>query len=160
MSTSDFVFRPAGPEDGAAVMELINHAFEVERKFFSVDRIDLAGVREHMQKGTFIVAEAGDMLAGCVYIELRGVKGYFGLLSVAPDQQGHGLGTRLVTEAEDLCREAGCSIMELRILNLRTELPPYYDKLGYAFVTEEVPEQEPTAYQPYTFIVMERTIGE
>ncbi len=161
MSTTDFVFRPAAPEDASAIMELINQAFAIERNFFSADRIDLPGVADHLQKGTFLLAESDGGLAGCVYTELRGESGYFGLLAVAPAQQGRGLGTLLVTEAEDLCREAGCTAMELRILHLRTELPPYYEKLGYGVSrTEEHIPQDPSALQPYHFIVMEKTIGE
>ncbi len=161
MSTNDYIFRQAGPEDAPALMELINEAFAIELKFFSNERIDLAGVREHLQKGSFILAESKDRLAGCIYTELRGDKGYFGLLSVAPFEQGRRLGTRLITESEDLCREAGCSVMELRILNLRTELPPYYEKLGYAVTgTEDHIPQDPSALQPYHFVTMEKTIGE
>jgi GNAT superfamily N-acetyltransferase len=142
-------------------MELINEAFAIELKFFSKPRIDLAGVADQLQKGTFIVALSGDLPIGCVYTELHGDHGYFGLLAVAPSQQGHGLGTRLITEAEDLCREAGCSIMDLRILNLRTELPPYYEKLGYTVTrTEDHIPQDSSALQPYHFIVMEKVIGE
>jgi predicted N-acetyltransferase YhbS len=161
MSTNDYIFRQAGPEDAAALMELINEAFAIELKFFSNQRIDLAGVREHLQKGTFIAAESEVRMVGCVYTELRGDKGYFGLLSVAPSGQGRGLGARLITEAEDLCREAGCSVMELRILHLRTELPPYYEKIGYVVTgTENHIPQDPSALQPYHFITMEKTIGE
>jgi predicted N-acetyltransferase YhbS len=160
MNSSDFVFRPAAPEDASAIMELINQAFAIERKFFSADRIDLPGVADHLQKGAFLLAESDGALAGCVYTELRRERGYFGLLAVAPGQQGRGLGTLLVTEAEDLCREAGCSVMELRILHLRTELPPYYEKLGYTVARTEETEPDPSALQPYHFIVMEKTIGE
>jgi predicted N-acetyltransferase YhbS len=161
MPESSFTFRQAGPEDAAALMEVINDAFAVELKYFSKPRIDLAGVGEMLQKGTFILAESGGRLAGCVYTELRGEKGYFGLLSVATAFQKRGLGPRLITEAEDLCREAGCRVMELRVLDSRVELPPYYTRLGYIFTGNEdhIP-QDPSALQPYYFIKMEKTIGE
>jgi len=158
---SDHTFRQAGPEDASVIMELINQAFAIELKYFSKERIDLAGVADHLQKGSFILGLSDGEPVGCVYTELRGEKGYFGLLAVAPSQQGRGLGSRLVTEAEDLCRETGCSIMELRVLHLRTELPPYYEKLGYEVTgTEDHIPQDDSALQPYHFIVMEKTIGE
>jgi GNAT superfamily N-acetyltransferase len=53
------------------------------------------------------------------------------LLSVAPERQGAGLGKGLVAAAEDYCREAGCVLMDLQIVNLREELPGFYRKLGY-----------------------------
>ena len=161
MDGHDFTFRQAGQEDASVIMELINQAFAIELKYFSKERIDLPGVTDHLQKGTFILAAAGGEPVGCVYTELCGERGYFGLLAVAPSQQGRGLGSRLITEAEDLCREAGCSVMELRILHLRTELPPYYEKLGYTVTgTEDHIPQDPSALQPYHFITMVKTIGE
>ncbi len=157
----NYTFRQAGPEDASVIMELINEAFAIELKYFSKERIDLPGVADHLQKGTFILAVSDAEPVGCVYTELRGEQGYFGLLAVAPSQQGRGLGARLVTESEDLCREAGCSVMTLRVLDSRTELPPYYEKLGYAVTgTEDHIPQDPSALQPYHFIVMEKTIGE
>jgi GNAT superfamily N-acetyltransferase len=71
-------------------------------------------------------------MTACVYVELRGSRGYFGLLSVDPDRQRSGLGKRLIAAAEEFCREAGCDAMDMRIVNLREELPAFYRKLGYA----------------------------
>jgi predicted N-acetyltransferase YhbS len=160
MAMHEYHLRTAGPEDAAAIMETINLAFQVERQFFSEDRISLSGVSEHLQKGTFILAENESILVGCIYTEVRDEKGYFGLLSVAPSEQGKGLGGRLITEAEDLCREAGCRLMYLYTVNLRAELPPYYEKFDYHIARDEFPENDPTALQPYHFVVMEKTIGE
>jgi len=87
---------------------------------------------EKMQKGEFLLAEdeSGQPLA-CVYVELRGERGYFGMLAVDPSQQGKGLGRLMVDAAEDHCRERGCKFMDITVLSLRTELPPFYRKLGY-----------------------------
>src|ERR1044072_915577 len=76
----NYTFRQAGPEDASVIMELINDAFAIELKYFSKERIDLAGVADHLQKGTFIMAVSGAEPVGCVYTELRGEQGYFGLL--------------------------------------------------------------------------------
>lgn len=86
-----------------------------------------------MQKGGFLLADddRGRLLA-CVYIERRGERGYFGMLAVDPSQQGRGLGRRMVEAAEDHCRREGCKFMDITVLNLRAELPPFYRKLGYA----------------------------
>jgi hypothetical protein len=48
--------------------------------------------------------------------------------------------------------------MQIRILHLRTELPPFYEKLGYTVARNETPPQIPTAYQPYQFILMEKDL--
>lgn len=139
-------------------MILINHAFAVEKPFFTTERIDLAETLEHLKKGTFILVEDGTTMAGCNYVELRGDSGYFGLLSIDPGYQGRGLGRILIEQAEDFCRDAGCSVMRIRVLNHRTELPPFYEKLGYRVAGTEEVEQVPTARMPYHFIVMQKEL--
>lgn len=67
-----------------------------------------------------------------MYIEIRGERGYFGMLSVDPDVQGTGLGRVLVEAAEAHCRAAGCRALDIDVVNLRTELPPFYAKFGFA----------------------------
>ena len=84
--------------------------------------------------------------------------GYFGLLSIDPDYQGRGLGRKLIEQAEQFCRDAGCSRMQIRVLNHRTELPPFYERLGYHIARLEEVEQVPSARMPYHFIVMEKVL--
>jgi GNAT superfamily N-acetyltransferase len=122
----------SAPESGAqTLVHLINRAFVVERFFLDHDRIDLAGVEQFLKQGTFLIAEEEGQTAGCVYVEVRGNRGYFGLLSVDPARQGSGLGKRLIAAAEDYCGKAGCAFIDLQIVNLRAELPAFYRKLGY-----------------------------
>jgi predicted N-acetyltransferase YhbS len=125
------MIRKATKSDAAALTRLINDAFAVEKFFIESDRISLAQVGEYFQTGAFLVAEDGGEMAACIYVELRGERGYFGLLSVDPVRQRSGLGRGLITAAEEFCRDAGCRIMDMRIVNLREELPAYYTKLGY-----------------------------
>ena len=124
--------RIAVPADARAVAALISLAYRVEDFFKIGDRTDESDVMRRMTKGSFVLLEddAG-ALAGCVYVEVRGDVGYFGMLSVAPSRQGQGLGARLIAAAEDQCRSAGCREMELEVVNLRTELPPFYRRFGY-----------------------------
>ena len=158
MSRDEFTYRIASESDAEALVLLINRAFVVEQPFFTTERTDLAETLGHFKKGTFILAEDGATVAGCNYVELRGASGYFGLLSVDPMYQGRGLGRRLLEQAEDLCRRTGCSLMQIRVLNHRTELPAFYEKLGYTTAGIEEVEQAPTARLPYHFIVMEKEL--
>ncbi|HLG98796.1 MAG TPA: GNAT family N-acetyltransferase [Bryobacteraceae bacterium] len=123
--------RIAEPADLDAVTALINLAFEVERFFIEGDRISLETVRDLAAKGNFILLEDTHGLAGCIYVELRDRRAYLGLLSVDPSRQRSGIGSRLVHAAEEHCRAAGCRFVDLRIVNLRQELPPFYRRLGY-----------------------------
>src|SRR5262245_43644234 len=121
--------RIANESDAEGLVRLINAAFIVEKVAFDGDRIDLAGVRELLNKGTFLVAEGGESseLGGCVYLELSGDRCYLGLLSVATALQGQGLARRLSMAAEEFARNAGCRAMDLRIISPRVEsLLPIY----------------------------------
>ena len=124
--------RVATAADVARVTVLINAAFRKSEGFF-VDgpRISEAEVAEHLAKGQFLLAEIGDTLNGCVYVELRGERSYLGLLSVDPECQQGGLGSFLMTAAENYCRERGSRFMDIYIVNVRKELPPFYQRRGY-----------------------------
>jgi len=124
--------RRGARDDVAALTRLINAAFTVEQVAFDGDRVDAQGVREYMKSGTFLLAEDAAGLAGCVYIEMHGERSYLGLLSVEPRRQGCGLGRKLMAEAENFARDAGCRAMDLRVISPRAEqLLPFYLRLGY-----------------------------
>jgi GNAT superfamily N-acetyltransferase len=123
--------RAAGLADAESIAHLVNLAFRPERFFIDADRTDPEKVRALLWTGTFLLAEEAGTLIGCVYVELRGERGYFGLLAVDPARQRTGLGSRLIAAAEESCRAAGCLFMDLTIVNLRKELPAYYQRHGY-----------------------------
>jgi predicted N-acetyltransferase YhbS len=150
--------RHAQDADVAALTQLINTAFQVERFFLAADRLNAGEVRARLRRGTFLLLEDSSVLVGCVYAELRDESGYIGLLSVAPERQKSGLSRVLMTAAEDFFRGNGCGVAELRIVNLRMELPPYYRHLGYQeTATEEFPAEIP-AILPCHFIVMSKIL--
>ena len=119
--------RRAEPSDAQTLVTIINAAFRVEKFFIEGDRIDIDQVRELLGKGEFLIAEDG----GCVYIEPRGTRCYLGLLAVSPAMQGTGFGRKLLTAAEQRARELYCEFIDIRVVNLREELPPFYRRLGY-----------------------------
>jgi GNAT superfamily N-acetyltransferase len=153
-------FRTAGPKDVAAIAILVNEAYRVEAFFVKGPRTDEQEVAGLLETGAFLLAEHPDGLEGCVYVELRGEVGYFGLLSVATVRRGRGLGHRLIAAAEAAFRDAGCRVAEILVVNLRQELLPFYAALGYAEVgTAAFPESEaPRLTRPCHFIVMRKVL--
>lgn len=150
--------RMAAAEDVEPLARLINAAFVVEQPFIEGERIDPAGVREYMKKGKFLVAEDAVGLAGCVYVELRGPRGYLGLLGVAPARQGKGLGRKLMDAAENYFRSARCWAIDLRIISPRTPLPAFYAHMGYTQTgTAPFPPDAP-AKLPCHFILMSKAL--
>lgn len=124
--------RLAIPSDAEAITTVINRAFKQAESFLiDRDRIDLPTIQSLLDKGTFLLAQDGATLAGCVYVELRGDRAYLGLLSVDPQRQKAGLGSKLMTAAEEFCAKAGCRFLDLQIVNVRQELPSFYHHRGY-----------------------------
>lgn len=126
------MIRPATPDDTAALVRIINAAYEVEKFFIDGDRTDAAEIAAHLRDDLFLVLEEEGAVTGCVLVKRDGPRGYFGMLSVDPARQGGGRARRLIEAAEAHCREAGCAVMELFVVNLREELVPFYRRFGYA----------------------------
>ena len=124
--------RIANDNDVEAVVRLVNTAFLVEQFFIERDRTDAPTIRSLMHKGIFLLAEEDSILVGCVYAELRGERGYFGMLSVDPSRQGTGVGHLLVSAVETNFRNAGCKFSDLKIVNVRGDLYDLYHRWGYA----------------------------
>lgn len=124
--------RIAGSADAEQITAVINAAFRIAEGFFvDGDRITLDEVQHYLDKGVFIVADDSLGLSGCVYLEPRGERAYLGLLSVDPSRQQSGLGSRLMAAGEEYCRTRGARFMDILIVNLRAELPAFYERRGY-----------------------------
>jgi GNAT superfamily N-acetyltransferase len=124
--------RVATLADAAKITSVINAAFRIAEEFFiDGNRITQAEVEKSLAKGDFLLAETGEQLDGCAYVELRGERSYLGLLSVDPERQQGGLGSLLMNEAEGYCRERGSRSMDIVIVSLREDLPGFYRKRGY-----------------------------
>jgi predicted N-acetyltransferase YhbS len=151
--------RLAAPADAAKITSVINTAFGVAELFF-VDgpRISQGEVEQLLTKGTFLLAETDGQVNGCVYVEMRGERSYLGLLSVNPASQQSGLGSLLMTAAENYCRERGSRFMDIYIVNLRKELPRFYGRRGYVENgTTPFPADIPTK-MPCHFINMSKPL--
>lgn len=123
--------RLATAEDVPRLIPMINAAFSIE-EFLEGTRTDEVRLAATIEDGSIVMAqdEAGNVL-GSVYFELRGKRGYLGMLAVDPAQQGRGLAHRLVEAAEVHLRAAGCDEVEIIVLNMRPELLPIYRRFGF-----------------------------
>jgi GNAT superfamily N-acetyltransferase len=150
--------RIAAPIEAPVLASLISLAYRVEDFFKIGDRTDADDVRKRMTVGEFLVIEDERGVAGCVYVMRHGDVGYFGMLSIDPARQNKGLGSQLIAAAEAHCRAAGCRTMELEVVNLRTELPPFYRRFGYTESgTRPFTDTERTS-RPCHFIVMTKPL--
>ena len=154
------MLRIAIGDDADALARLINDAFAVERFFKRGDRTSPDDVRSLMGEGEFLVHDRQDgSPAACVFVKHAAARGYFGMLSVAPDMQGRGLGRQIIAEVETRLRQAGCHALDIYVVNLRTELPPYYRKLGFVESGTKPFMHPAEATQPCHIIVMTKDLS-
>jgi predicted N-acetyltransferase YhbS len=157
---NEITIRWAEARDVAAIVRVINLAFRAAESFFiERDRISAETLQPMLDRGNFLLAEDAVGFAGCVLVELRGERAYFGLLAVDPARQHHGLGRRLVDAAENFARAAGCRAMDIRIVSLRAELPPFYHRLGYVETGTAPFPEEIKPKLPCHFVLMSKPLA-
>ena len=116
------------------IVRVTNLAYRVEDFFKSGDRTDANDIRRRMSESNaaFVVIDADNGgLSGAVWMEILGDHGHFGMLSVDPAHQGKGIARALIEGVEERCKAAGCSHVDIEVVNLRQELPAFYTRLGF-----------------------------
>ena len=159
--------RLATLDDVLEIVRVINLAYRVEAEMFHGDRTSEYDVRERLgrENARFLVLDddAADStpgrLIGAVYLELGDRRGYFGMLAVDPNKQGQGLGRVLVRAVEDYCTNAGCAHLDLDVVDLRVELPGFYNALGFTRAGS-IPYPRPSeTKQPVHLVQMTKPLG-
>lgn len=137
-----FSIRPATAADSDRLIPHINAAFARAEPFMGGPRTDPERLSAAMTKGAILLAEdGGGALVASIYTEVRGERGYIGMLAVAPGRQRGGVGRQMMHAAEDYLRAHGCKAADLTVLSIRTELPPVYRSYGY----------EETGIEPFVY---------
>jgi len=111
-----------------------------------------------MKYGVFLLLGNDRGLVACVYLRLKGTRAYLGTLSVDPAEQRKGIGTQVMRHAEEYCRAAGCTVIDIRIVNVRTELPDIYHKFGFVETGTQSAEVIKDATVPIHFITMSKSL--
>ena len=86
------------------------------------------------EEAAVIVAEQGGKYAGCIVAYPNGKEIHFGPFAVKPEFQGKGVGRFLLAKVEGLARERGFESVGLEIVDHRTDLVAFYEKLGFKLV--------------------------
>ena len=126
--------RVAAEADVAEIVRVINAAYRVEDFFVNGNRTSDADVRRRMSEGvSFLVidGERTGTLSAAVAVDVHDGRGHFAMLSVDPSLQGKGLGRVLIDDIEEFCRTAGCTDLDIEVVNLREELPAFYRRFGF-----------------------------
>jgi|SRR6185437_4035684 len=128
-------------------------------------RTDVDSLKEMISRSGAIILQSfteHNVLQGCVYLEKRKNKMYLGMLTVSPMLQAKGIGKQLLIEAEKYAQSQECSLIEMTVISVRTELIEWYKKHGYKDTGEKRPFPNDIKFgipkQPLEFIVMQKEI--
>jgi len=85
-----------------------------------------------VQPELFLVGVFEERIAATVMAGYDGHRGWLYALAVAPDLQRHGLGRRIVEEAEARLKAVGCRKINLQVRASNTAVIGFYESLGFA----------------------------
>jgi ribosomal protein S18 acetylase RimI-like enzyme len=169
--------RPATSSDVPALHVLIESAYRGqsarrgwthEADLLAGQRTDLAELhsiigdsRQHL-----LIHEADGIVEGCITAaEKAGGLVYLGMVTVAPELQGAGLGRALLSAAETFAADKlGASRAEMTVIERRRELIAWYERRGYRRSGERrpFPRHDPRAGIPQCedldFVVLEKDL--
>lgn len=83
------------------------------------------------QPGMTFVAEIDGRIIGSIMSGYDGRRGWINCLAVSPEHRKQGLGSRLVTEAENCLTGLGCIKINLQVRTSNTGVLDFYRQLGY-----------------------------
>lgn len=137
-------FRLADSADVTAIVDLVQSAYRgksSERGWTTeahlldgqrTDAVEVAAVLSRPGSRMVLATDADGKIIGCCQLELRAeAVAYFGMFSIRPDLQGHGMGDALLGEAERVAVAAGCMSMQMTVIVQRDELIAWYERRGY-----------------------------
>ena len=141
--SNTLLLTPATTTDVPALVALINSAYRgeaftqgwtTEAHLLDGQRTDAAALLDLLAppEATILLGTtpAGE-LRGSVYLQQQADTLYLGMLSVAPDQQGHGIGKQLLQAAETHARQRAWGRLRITVISVRTELLAWYERHGY-----------------------------
>lgn len=133
----------ATPENIAHLTRLINEVYTISEGPLWVKghlRTTQEGVQHLLSGGHLLLASIEGELCGCIEVHVDKAlrRGSFGMLTADPVFRGQGLGSKLVTAAEQHAKASGCDTMQLELLIPRNFDHPdkvflhsWYTRIGY-----------------------------
>ncbi len=84
-----------------------------------------------VQPEMFLVGCLDGQLIATVMAGYEGHRGWINYLAVHPDHRRRGIGRRMMTEAEDRLRAAGCPKINLQVRGSNAAAIEFYERIGF-----------------------------
>ncbi|HEU0164270.1 MAG TPA: GNAT family acetyltransferase [Thermomicrobiales bacterium] len=91
---------------------------------------DIAFARQSLD-AEILVGIRDDRIVASTLVGHDGHRGWLYYVAVSPDQQGTGLGAKIVAAAEEWLREKGVRKVQLLVRPTNTKVLSFYEHLGY-----------------------------
>ena len=171
-SCTNFNIAIATENDYEKIFELINESYEVENgdsgiAFKKTPRLlswDDSGMKEAYEKNRVLVARirGNDEIVGVIAYHIpedgettNNKSIHFGPLAVSPKHQKKGIALRLIREVESIGLEANCEYVEISVVNFRTDILPWYKRIGFEVIEEGQPFPDPErCTRACTFVIL------
>jgi GNAT superfamily N-acetyltransferase len=139
----DLTVRPIRPDDAGEVLTLQRAAFVQEAQIYGTPQLPpltqtLEELEAELAENLGCVAVDGTRIVGAVRARRDGELLLVGRLTIAPDQQGRGIGTRLLAAVEERGAALGATEAELFTGSLSEANLRLYLREGYV-ETQRVP---------------------
>ena len=136
------VIRPARLDDAERITALVNGAYRGDGSragwTTEADLLDGTRVTEPIvaalladPRTTILLCEDAGRLLGCVELRREAARLYLGMLTVAPGEQGRGLGSLLMDAAEAQARDLGLQAIVMTVISVRDALIAWYRRRGF-----------------------------
>ncbi len=168
MSREGIHLQIATEEQTAALFDLINEAYKVENGETGVGFKKEGELRfsnhdeviNFIKSGNMTVAFDKDTseVVGCIYTLTIFSDGeerlYFGPLA----SKRRGVGKILLEEAERIAVARGCKSIEISVINIRTDVLPWYLKNGYVVVGEKPYPKPGICTREVHFLILRKSV--
>jgi ribosomal protein S18 acetylase RimI-like enzyme len=139
--------------DAQAITELVNLAYRGEKSrqgwtteadFLDGQRTDVEAIQAIMSEpdAKIMKFDRGGSLLGCVLLRQKKSqsRAYLGMLTVSPELQGAGIGREMLALAETwVASNWHLPVIEMTVIQLRTELISWYQRRGYDLTERREP---------------------
>ena len=134
--------RQASESDRNEVLQLLRDAFApyMAKLGRIVEPDSFAGVRQALADGQVSAAVGSDGIEGVLIEEPLGATLYVKVVAVRPDQQGKGLGSRMLEEIETRARDRGFEALTLDTAEVMEDLLRLYGRHGFREIRRAPPD--------------------
>lgn len=124
--------------DTEALVALINQAYSYQDEAKGAPRTNVEHLISRVSETDFYVLEKDNSPVGCVYLEPHVGSLHFGLLTLAPELRGTGVGGALIRAIIQYAHKHSFEHVDLDYMSLAPWLKKYYEQYGFKDVGEKV----------------------